>query len=152
MRPRLVLLLSAVLSSARLASAQQTETVWHPAIGLTLGAPYGASAYVGLGRMSHLTTEWETFRGVAGIAEAGRGGGQLAIARAWEEEGLMTRLQGAVVRSWGNAFQVAPGQTFVSAQIQTSFVFGANIGLYRRVQGNAPGAAWFGAARLVIGF
>ena len=142
----------AIPAISRQTQAQQTETVWHPTLGLTLGAPYRASGYLGLTRMTHLPTEWQTFRGVGGIAELGRGGGQFAIARVWEEEGLMSRLQGAVVRTWGESVEVAPGQTYVSAQIQSSFVFGANLGAYWRVRGHAPGDAFFAAVRLVIGF
>ena len=150
--PALLFACAAILAISRPTRAQQTETVWHPAIGITLGAPYGSSGYLGLARMTHLTTEWETFRGIAGIAEIGRGGGQFAIARAWEEGPLMSRLQAALVRSWSQSVQVAPGQTFVSVQAQSSFVFGANLGAYWRVRGHAPGDAFFAAVRLVIGF
>src|SRR5256885_17070333 len=135
----------AIQAISRQTQAQQTETVWHPTLGLTLGAPYSAWGYLGVTRMTHLPTEWQTFRGVGGIAELGRGGGQFAIARVWEEEGLMSRLQGAVVRTWGESVEVEPGQTYVSAQIQSSFVFGANLGAYWRGGGPVPADEFFSA-------
>src|SRR5205807_8126091 len=116
------------------------------------GAPYRRSGYPGPTGMAQPPAEWQTFGGGGGVAELGRGGGQFAVARVWEREGLMSRLQGAVVRTWGESVEVAPGQTYVSAQIQSSFVFGANLGTYWRVRGHAPGDAFFAAARLVIGF
>jgi hypothetical protein len=161
MRARLALILAsvAIVATPRPACAQQSESLrpgeeraWDPVIGLSLGAPYRESVYFGFARMMHLSTEVQTSRGIAGIAEVGRGGGQLAIARAWNSEGLMSRLQAAVLRTWANPSVVAAGQTFVSVQVQSSFVLGANAGVYWRVHGNAPGDVRFASVRFVVGF
>lgn len=102
--------------------------------------------------MTHLSTEVQTSRGIAGIAEVGRGGGQFAIARAWENEGLMSRVQAAVLRTWARPSVVAASQTFASVQVQSSFVLGVNAGVYWRIHGNAPGDVRFASVRFVVGF
>jgi hypothetical protein len=102
--------------------------------------------------MTHLSTDVQSSSGIAAIAEAGRGGGQFAIARASDNEGLMLRLQAAVLRTWGRPSVVAAKQTFVSAQLQASFVLGLNAGLFWRVSGTAAGDARFASVRFVAGF
>jgi hypothetical protein len=96
--------------------------------------------------MTHRSTDVQSSTGFAAIAEGGRGGGQFAIARASDNEGLMSRVQAAVVRTWGRSSMVAAKQTFVSAQIQASFVLGLNAGFYWRVSGSAAGDARFAIA------
>lgn len=152
MKPRLVLVAAflATLALAPCAPAQQT-IAWRPVLGVEVGAPYAASVYLGAGYVTSSTPD-QLFRSIAGIAEVGVGGGQLAIAHTTEAEALIKRYQAAVVRSWGHTWEVAPGQTFVSVQGQWSYVLGVNIGAYWRVQGRAPDDAFVVAARLVIGF
>jgi hypothetical protein len=134
------------------ANAQESETVWRPVIGVAIGAPYVVSLYGGAGLMRHRVGDGEQYRGVAGVAEIGRGGGQFTIAATSEAEALMKRLQAGVVRTWGKPWMAAPDQTFVSIQAQASFVLGVNVGLYERVQGHEPGETWFAAARFILGF
>jgi hypothetical protein len=133
-------------------SRGREEIAWNPVLGITVGAPYRESAYLGVARMTHQSTDVQSSTGFAAIAEGGRGGGQLAIARTSDNEGLMSRVQAAVVRTWGHPSMVAAKQTFVSAQIQASFVLGVNAGFYWRVSGNTPGDGRFGSIRFVVGF
>jgi hypothetical protein len=157
----LVLLLAslAIVAIPRPACAQpihssrgREETAWNPLLGITVGAPYRESAYLGVARMTHRSTDVQSSTGFAAIAEAGRAGGQFAIARTSDNEGLMSRIQAAVVRTWGHPSMVAAKQTFVSAQIQASFVLGLNAGFYWRVSGSTAGDARFGSIRFVVGF
>jgi hypothetical protein len=134
------------------ASRGREEVAWNPVLGITVGAPYRESAYLGVARMTHQSTDVQSSTGFAAVAEGGRGGGQLAIARTSDNEGLMSRIQAAVVRTWGHPAMVAAKQTFVSAQIQASFVLGLNAGFYWRVSGNAAGDGRFGSIRFVVGF
>jgi hypothetical protein len=161
METPLALLLASITIVAipRSTSAQQShswsvreESAWNPVLGITVGAPYRESVYLGVARMTHASTEVQSSRGFAAIAEAGRAGGQLAIARTSDNEGLMARLQAAVLRTWGHPSMVAAKQTFVSAQIQASFVLGLNAGFYWRVSGNVAGDARFASIRFVVGF
>jgi hypothetical protein len=161
METRLALLLAsvAIVAIPHAACAQpinsrraREESAWNPVLGITVGAPFRESLYLGTARMTHRSTDVQVSRGIAGVAEVGRGGGQLAVARAWENEGLMSRVQGAVFRSWGHPSVVATKQTFVSAQVQASFVLGVNAGFFWRVSGNAPGDARFASVRFVAGF
>jgi hypothetical protein len=161
METPLALLLAsiAIVAIPRPTSAQQShprfvreESSWNPVVGITVGAPYRESLYLGVARMTHASTDVQSSRGFAAIAEAGRSGGQFAIARTSDNEGLMARLQGAVLRTWGHSSMVAAKQTFVSAQIQASFVLGLNAGFYWRVSGSAAGDARFASIRFVVGF
>jgi hypothetical protein len=102
--------------------------------------------------MTHQSTDVQSSTGFAAIAEGGRSGGQFAIARTSDNEGLMSRVQAAVLRTWGHPSMVAAKQTFVSAQVQASFVLGLNAGFYWRVSGSAAGDARFGSIRFVVGF
>ena len=149
----------ALASARRPVQAQQGDTLrvreissWVPVIGLGLGAPYRESLYFGTARMTHLATDVQGSRGIAGVAEVGRGGGQLGIARAWDNEGLMTRLQAGVLRTWRHPSTVAANQTFVGVQAQSTFVVGISGGYYWRVNGNAAGDAHFASVRFVVGF
>ena len=160
METPLVLLLAsiAIVAIPRPTSAQQShsrfvqeESAWNPVLGITVGAPYRESVYLGVARMTHASTDVQSSRGFAAVAEGGRGGGQFAIARTSDNEGLMARLQAAVLRTWGHPSVVAAKQTFVSAQIQ-AFVFGLNAGYYWRVSGNTAGDARFASIRFVVGF
>jgi hypothetical protein len=161
METPLALLLAsiAIVAIPRQTSAQQShsrfvreESAWNPVLGATIGAPYRESVYLGVARMTHASTEVQSSRGFAAIAEAGRGGGQLAIARTSDNEGLMARVQAAVLRTWGHPSMVAAKQTFVSAQIQASFVLGLNAGFYWRLSGSAADDARFASIRFVVGF
>jgi hypothetical protein len=134
------------------AARGREEIAWNPVLGITVGAPYRESAYLGVARMTHQSTDVQSSTGFAAIAEGGRGGGQLAIARTSDNEGLMSRVQAAVLRTWGHPSMVAAKQTFVSAQIQASFVLGLNAGYYWRVSGNVAGDARFASIRFVVGF
>jgi hypothetical protein len=128
------------------------EIAWNPILGITVGAPYRESAYLGVARMTHQSTDVQSSTGFAAIVEGGRAGGQFAIARASDNEGLMSRVQAAVLRTWGHPSMVAAKQTFVSAQIQASFVLGLNAGFYWRVSGSAAGDTRFASIRFVVGF
>jgi hypothetical protein len=161
METPLALLLAsiAIVAIPRPTNAQQRhspfvreESAWNPVLGITVGAPYRESVYLGVARMSHASTDVQSSQGFAAIAEAGRGGGQFAIARTSDNEGLMSRIQAAVLRTWGHPSVVAGKQTFVSAQIQASFVLGLNAGYYWRVSGNVAGDARFASIRFVVGF
>jgi hypothetical protein len=133
-------------------SRGREEIAWNPVLGITVGAPYRESAYLGVARMTHRSTDVQSSTGFAAIAEGGRAGGQFAIARTSDNEGLMSRIQAAVVRTWGHPSMVAAKQTFVSAQIQASFVLGLNAGFYWRVSGSTAGDRRFGSIRFVVGF
>jgi hypothetical protein len=133
-------------------SRGREEIAWNPVLGITIGAPYRESAYLGVARMTHRSTDVQSSTGFAAIVEGGRAGGQFAIARTSDNEGLMARLQAAVLRTWGHPSMVAAKQTFVSAQIQASFVLGLNAGFFWRVSGNAAGDARFASIRFVVGF
>src|SRR5689334_12328404 len=109
MRHHLWLAAFAQLAVTGIAKAQ-SETVWRPVVGAAIGAPYGVSLYGGAGPMRHRVGDVEQYRGVAGVAEIGRGGGQFAIAATSEEEGLMKRLQIGIGRTWGKPWTVAPDQ------------------------------------------
>jgi hypothetical protein len=161
METPLALLLAsiAIVAIPRAARAQpihssrgREEIAWNPILGITVGAPYRESAYLGVARMTHQSTDVQSSTGFAAIAEGGRGGGQFAIARTSDNEGLMSRVQGAVLRTWGRPSMVAAKQTFVSAQFQASFVLGLNVGYYWRVRGNTAGDARFASIRFVVGF
>ena len=133
-------------------SPGREEIGWNPILGITVGAPYRESAYLGVARMTHQSTDVQSATGFAAIVEGGRAGGQFAIARTSDNEGLMSRVQVAVLRTWGRPSVVAAKQTFVSAQIQASFVLGLNAGYYWRVSGNTAGDARFASIRFVVGF
>jgi hypothetical protein len=155
----LFLVTVALASTQRAVQAQQGDTLrvreissWVPVIGFGFGAPYRESVYFGAARMTHLSTDVEVSRGIAGVAELGRGVGQVGIARAWENEGLMTRLQAEVLRTWGHPSHLAANQTFVGVLAQTSFVLGLSGGYYWRVNGDAAGDAHFASVRFVVGF
>ena len=156
---QLLLVTVALASTRRPVQAQQRDTLlareissWVPVIGLGLGAPFRESVYFGAARMTHQSTDVQGSRGFAGVAEVGRGAGQLGIARAWDNEGLMTRLEAGALRTWRHSSTVAANQTFVGVQAQSTFVLGISGGYYWRVNGNAAGDAHFASVRFVVGF
>lgn len=121
-----------------------------PLFGVRFGGAQRQSSYVGIERVTHESSE-----GVAGNTlelEVGRSAGQVGVGRS--SFGPMTpifRLQAVGMRSWKRATDVAPGQTFVGAELQIALFVGASYAYYWRVAGEAPGQERYHALRLVVG-
>jgi hypothetical protein len=119
--------------------------------GLRFGSAQRQAAYTGL---------WCVTKSAAGERsgpslelEYGRSGGQIALgATSTGASATVGRLQAVLLRTWGRATDIAPGQTFVGVEAQVSELLGVSAGAYRRVRGSAAGDTGFLGVRFVLGF
>ena len=147
---RFLWLALALAAVAPLTARAQDDTVpapqWRgrrmePLAGLRLGFPQKLSAYVGLAwaakRSEHGYTGW------ALTVEPGLGGGLAGIGpTASGGIGMTARVQGAVLRTWGEPWLVGPDRTYVGLDSRFTFGYvGIAVGGYVRVpeDGGDPG-------------
>ena len=119
-------------------------------LGARLGGAQRQSVYVGVGRVTHSSSEDHSAQTLE--LEAGRSAGQVGLGLM--SQGQMTpifRGQVVAMRTWRRPTDLAPNQTFVGTEVQASLIVGVSFGSYWRVSGHAPGDARYHAIRLVIG-
>lgn len=161
MRPRLVLLLAllfAVLAPA-VAQAQEGDTVAapprgrlvEPIAGVRVGFPQTASAYLGL---AVVQKRYESgYAGLAVTVEPGLGGGMVGVGPTVSGGvGMIARVQGAVLRTWGDPWLVGPDRSYVGLDSRVSFGYiGISVGGYVRVPEDGDGPGVLLSANLVFG-
>ena len=140
--------------------AQQQDTVVlpgrgprvEPVAGLRVGFPQKLSGYVGfvLAERSYSTS---SYTGWSITVEPGLGGGLVGIGRTTSGGYVMTsRVQAAVLRTWGDPWMVSPDRTYVGMDARFSMLLvGLTLGGYVRVpeSGADPGVLF--TAGIVVG-
>jgi hypothetical protein len=128
------------------------ERSWFaPLFGFHVGAPQKAALGLGVVRA------WATGSGFAGVtlmAEGGLGGGRVSVgALGFGGPAVSVQLRGSVVRTWGEPWVVAPGQTYAGPELRVGAVLlTAGAGYYWRQGGGAPGDDRFFGASIGVGF
>ncbi|HEX2780165.1 MAG TPA: hypothetical protein VHM30_11745 [Gemmatimonadaceae bacterium] len=118
--------------------------------GARLGGAQRQSIYVGVGHITHYSSEDHSAQTLE--LEMGRSAGQVGLGLS--SQGQMTpifRGQMVALRTWRRPSDLAANQTFVGTEVQISLLVGVSFGTYWRVRGNAPGDARYHAVRLVVG-
>ena len=112
-----------------------------PLFGARVGPPFRAGAYLGIVANRAPGPHGDYDGRTIGI-EAGIGGGQLTFGRAAGSLFGGVRYHVALLHTWGDSQNVAPGQTYIGAEFRLMIVaVGVGVGAYGRIAGNEPGQA-----------
>jgi len=147
------LLVACLAGSAPSLPAQAEAGGIQPLIGGRLGVPTKGSFWLGFAKTARFGHHGD-YRGPAIVLEPGLGGGQLSLGlAAGSPWGGSARAQLSLFRSWGESVKVAPGQTFLGAELLfMPLHIGLGASAYRRVSGDTPGDTWFAGLSFAVGF
>lgn len=113
------------------------------AVGTRVGGPQKAALDIGLLRLPGI---------LALGVEPGLGGGQLGLGPAFVSPYTSARLQGVLLRTWGEPWLTEPNRWYAGVDLRMAVGVGLGLSVYRHVGGPEPRRRWLLAPQLVFGF